>query len=263
MLPTIQPDPLRAVIFDLFDTLVDEDRDRLPEVEVLGNRIRCTHSMLHEAIAEHADIDFDTFARALRDVDRSQRDAIFREGRELPTRERFARLAERLELSDPELPAILTQVHMGGLRSAASPVPHHAAVLASLRERFRIGLCSNFSHAATARAVLQDVGLLGHFDGLAISEDVGLRKPRREIFQAILTQLDVEPGETLHVGDNLAADVAGAAALGIRTAWITRRVRDPDAALRAHGGPPPAWIIRDLAEIPARLGCGAFADRTD
>ena len=109
--------------------------------------------------------------------------------------------------------------------------------------------------------MLEDVGLLGHFDGLAISEDVGLRKPRREIFQAILTQLGVEPGETLHVGDNLAADVAGAEALGIRTAWITRRVHDPDAALRAHRGPPPAWIIRDLAELPAGLGCGGFADR--
>ena len=60
MPPTIQPGPLRAVVFDLFDTLVDEDRDRLPQVEVLGTRIHCTHSILHEVIAEHADIDFDT-----------------------------------------------------------------------------------------------------------------------------------------------------------------------------------------------------------
>ncbi|UCE85933.1 MAG: HAD family hydrolase [Deltaproteobacteria bacterium] len=255
MPPAARPGPLRAVVFDLFDTLVDEDRERLPEADVLGNRVRSTHPMLHAAIAERADVAFDTFARALREVDRSVRDAIFHEGRELPTRARFERLVERLALSDPDLPGILTEVHMGGLRSAVVCLPHHADVLAALRRRFRIGLCSNFSHAATARAVLEDVGLLRHFDGLAISEDVGLRKPRREIFEAILTGLGVEPGETLHVGDNLVADVSGAAALGIHTAWITRRVRDPDAVLSGHDGPPPAWIIRDLAELPERLGC--------
>ncbi len=245
--------PLRAVVFDLFDTLVDENREQLPELSVLGHRIRSTHGMLHAALAERSDVDFDHFARALRDVDRSVRDTLLREGRELPTLERFRRLAERLGTDDPELPAILTCVHMGGLRRAAAPVPHHAGVLGALRGRFRIGLCSNFSHAPTARAVLADAGLLDHFDAVVISEEIGLRKPRREIFESTLTQLRVDPEETLHVGDNLAADVSGAAALRIRTAWITRRVRDPEAALRAHRGPAPDWIVEDLSELTALL----------
>jgi FMN phosphatase YigB (HAD superfamily) len=49
------------------------------------------------------------------------------------------------------------------------------------------------------------------------------------------------------VGDNLAADVAGAAALGIRTVWITRRVADPAAALAKHTGARPDHQIADLA----------------
>jgi FMN phosphatase YigB (HAD superfamily) len=55
------------------------------------------------------------------------------------------------------------------------------------------------------------------------------------------------------VGDSLRADVAGAAQLGMRTAWLTRRVKDPRAALAAHEGPAPDFTIADLAELPALL----------
>ena len=63
----------------------------------------------------------------------------------------------------------------------------------------------------------------------------------------------VEPDETLHVGDNLKADVTGAAAAGLRTAWITRRIADPDLSLEAHEGPAPDLILHDLSELPSHL----------
>ena len=56
------------------------------------------------------------------------------------------------------------------------------------------------------------------------------------------------------MGDSLRADVVGAAGLGIKTAWLTRRVKDPAAALEAYEGPAPDFTIRDLSEIPALLG---------
>jgi putative hydrolase of the HAD superfamily len=82
---------------------------------------------------------------------------------------------------------------------------------------------------------------------------VGWRKPRREIFEALLGDLGLAPGDVLHVGDNLEADVGGAAALGMRTAWLTRRVSDPSAARERYPGPPPDFTIADLAELPALL----------
>jgi putative hydrolase of the HAD superfamily len=100
-----------------------------------------------------------------------------------------------------------------------------------------------------ALALLEDCGLRAHLDALVISDAIGIRKPRAEIFEAVLAQLGVAPEQTLHVGDSLSADVAGAASLGIKTAWITRRVADRQAALRAHEGPAPDCEISDLAEI--------------
>jgi FMN phosphatase YigB (HAD superfamily) len=55
----------------------------------------------------------------------------------------------------------------------------------------------------------------------------------------------------LHVGDQLESDVGGAAELGLRTAWITRRVADSADARARYSGPAPDHVVADLAEVPA------------
>jgi len=52
---------------------------------------------------------------------------------------------------------------------------------------------------------------------LVYSEEVGLRKPDPEIFLHACRRLGVEAGATMYVGDNLATDVQGAAAVGMTT----------------------------------------------
>jgi putative hydrolase of the HAD superfamily len=250
--------PIRAVVFDLFDTLVDLRYEDLPRQEHAGRRIPPTTGELHAALAQRADVEFGDFVEALLAVDRELRDARYAEGRELPTEERFAALAARLRLDDDELPAILTAVHMGVLRSTVEVPDHHADLLASLGRRVRLGLCSNFSHSETAFGVLEAAGLNGYLDAVVVSDAVGFRKPRSEIFEAVLRALDVAPQEMLHVGDNLTADIGGASSVGIRTAWVTRRVDEPEQRLRESSGPPPDVTIRDLAEIPALLSRGGL-----
>lgn len=244
---------VRALSFDLFDTLVDLPMTALPRVEIAGRSIPTTVGALHAALAARHPIGFDAFATALREVDREWRETFWEQGREFATEDRFAKLIERLAIRDPALPAILTEVHMGLLAGLVSAPPHHAALLGRLQERFRIGLCSNFSHSPTARAILDEAGLRTRLDAIVISHDHGLRKPRPEIFQSVLDALGVSAAEVVHVGDNLDADVAGAAALGMRTAWITRCVSDPVGALARYAGPRPTWTIGDLAELETLL----------
>jgi putative hydrolase of the HAD superfamily len=246
--------PIRAVVFDLFDTLVDLPMDMLPRVAVDGRYLMSTTGALHEALRARAPIAFDDFVRALAAVDREWRATHWERDRELTTRDRFARVAKALDLDDPELPGILTDVHMGLLESIAVAPAHHAALLARLHERFRIGLCSNWTWTPTALAILDATQLRASLDAVVISADHGLRKPRREIFESTLAALDVTPEEAVHIGDNLMADVTGAAALGIRTVWITRRVASPAAVLAKHTGPRPDHVIADLAELEALLG---------
>ena len=244
--------PLRAVVFDLFDTLVDLHMDGLPLVSVGGRSFPSTAGLLHAELARHApEVSLEAFASAQRVVDREVRAPRYEAGRELPTRERFDFVLAGLGVERAGLSERLTQLHMELLRSQVRALAHHGELLARLRQRARLAVCSNFTHSQTALAVLEEAGLRWHFDAVVVSDAVGFRKPRAEIFHATLAALGSAPHETLHVGDNLAADIAGAAALGVRTAWITRRVPKADEALARHAGPRPDHVVSDLAEIVA------------
>ncbi len=244
---------IRAVVFDLFDTLVDLSMRNLPRVEIGGRSVPSTAGVLHEVVADHSEIDFEHFIEALAEVDRAFREVRYARGLELPTLERFEAVIDRLGIDAPELPGVLTETHMGMIRKQVSVPENNKKVLDDLARRVRLGLCSNFSHSAMALGLLDDYGFRAHLDALVISDAIGIRKPRAEIFEAVLGELGVAPQETLHVGDSLSADIGGAAPLGIRTAWITRCIADREAALRAHEGPSPDHVIADLAEIEGLL----------
>jgi len=242
---------IRAVVFDLFDTLVDLLSESVPLMDYEGRKVPRFLHELHELVAERVAIDFASWLGAMREVDQAFRQSHYEQGRELPSTQRFGALLEHLDIDDPDLVERLVETHMARLCDQVRLLEHHPAVLAELRQNVRVGICSNFSHSPTAQSVLERAELLPLIDATVISDAVGIRKPRAEIFEVTLQSLDVAPEETLHVGDSLSADVAGAAALGIRTVWVTRRVGDPEQALASYEGAPPDWQVRDLAELPA------------
>lgn len=246
-------EPVKAIVFDLFDTLVDLYSEKLPRIEYRGHLIPASARALHAALPHRSGIDFDSFASTLAQVDTEFQSSHYGKGLELPSDLRFAALCDRLGISEAKLPSTMAQVHMGLLREQVAMPLHHLGLVCSLAERLPLGLCSNFSHSVTAVTILEDYGLHAHLDAIVISEEVGIRKPRLEIFETVLEELRVEAHEVLHVGDSLSADVAGAASMGIRSVWVTRRVKDPDAALASHRGPRPDYQIDDLAELEGIL----------
>lgn len=65
---------------------------------------------------------------------------------------------------------------------------------------------------------LTELGLENMFDAVVTKDSSGVRKPHALPFQKALEQLKVKPEEALHVGDWPARDIAGAKALGLKTA---------------------------------------------
>jgi putative hydrolase of the HAD superfamily len=244
--------PVRAIVFDLFDTLVDLRWERLPVTEHNGKRLPASTPALHERVRSRCAVDLDAFVATMVQGDRDFAESHYKHDREVPTELRMGDVLRRLGIEDGDLARELTRLHMSVLRSGVELLAHHGAVLDRLGRTVRLGLCSNFSHSETALAVLSDAGLRDRLDprALVVSDAFGLRKPRAEIFAEVVARLGVAPAEALHVGDSLRADVAGAANAGLRTAWITRRVSDAEAALAAHEGPRPDHVIGDLAELP-------------
>jgi putative hydrolase of the HAD superfamily len=98
--------------------------------------------------------------------------------------------------------------------------------------------------------LLDREGLLGFFDGMSFSDEVGHYKPARAIFEHALAGLGgVPPGRAAHVGDRRRTDVSGAVAIGM-TAVRYNGVYE-DEAVRA---PEADIVLGNLAELPSRLG---------
>jgi HAD superfamily hydrolase (TIGR01549 family) len=241
--------PIRAISFDLFDTLVDL---RMGD----GNAMRESVRAMHGAVSEHVDLGLEHFREALVAADHETR-ARFDPGTEIASEVRFEDLLSHLGVEAPGLADRMTGLHMGILERQVRTPEHHAEVIEALAVRARLALCSNFTHAPTARRVIADAALEAHLDPVVISVELGLRKPRRELFDAVLDGLGTRASETLHVGDNLRADVAGASAVGLRTAWITRQVADPERALSEYEGPRPDFVVADLRELLSLVDSGA------
>ncbi|MHB8469139.1 MAG: HAD family hydrolase [Gaiellaceae bacterium] len=107
------------------------------------------------------------------------------------------------------------------------------ALLEVLRERgLKLGLVSNaFDPPELAHAELARIGVAERLDVAVFSSEIGVRKPQPAIFERALAALGVAPEHALFVGDVLATDIAGAAALGMRTCqalWFNAD-DDPDA----------------------------------
>jgi putative hydrolase of the HAD superfamily len=110
----------------------------------------------------------------------------------------------------------------------------------------RLAVVSNWGWAAPE--LLQTLELARHFEVLSISARVGFQKPHPAIFEHALELLEVRPDEVVHVGDDVAADVAGARRAGIEAVLIDRKGR----ALSNLGDPATldgAPVIADLAEL--------------
>ena len=126
--------------------------------------------------------------------------------------------------------------------------PGIGTVLGELTEReVDVGIVCDvgFSGGEMLRELLAREGLLKHFGGWSFSDETGHYKPAPEAFEQALTALGARPQQTMHVGDLRRTDVAGAAALGMRT--VRYRGMQDDRG----DGPEADFVIDGHAELLA------------
>ena len=140
------------------------------------------------------------------------------------------RLAANLEVELARLAGAEAVDRTRGRRVAARFLAEAEAAFArnrrhleALRERFRLGIVSNFY--GNLEAVCRGAGLAQHFDVIVDSHRVGARKPDPAIFRAALAPLAARPETTVMIGDSLSRDCEGARRLGMGFVWLTPRAR--------------------------------------
>jgi FMN phosphatase YigB (HAD superfamily) len=244
----------KAVVLDLFDTLVKWEPDRLPLMELRGKQVRTTMPWVFPKMTElfGAAFDREQFIDVYGAVVEEIIEERDREGIEITCHERFHRTLRRLNLGPShqtvELAEELTRVHMGAVRGVTWAPAARVAAVRRIAPHYRLGLLSNFDDTQCGREVLADTGVADLFEAVVISAEVRLRKPDRRIFEHMRDRLGLAPHEILFVGDTPRDDVLGASGAGMRTVWISKGL----PAL-PEGIPTPDFIITDLADLPQVL----------
>jgi putative hydrolase of the HAD superfamily len=118
-----------------------------------------------------------------------------------------------------------------------------AATLDDLARRgFRLGVVSNSD--GTVRDQLRRAGLVGRFEFVVDSREVGIAKPDPRIFALAASHLGLPASHCAYVGDLHSIDVVGARAAGMHAVLV-----DP----AGHWTRSDAAKIRRLSDLPARL----------
>lgn len=257
--------PIRAVIFDLDNTLVMEDESTLRAVDVAAG-----------VAAERTGID----AAALAHAAASEAERIWKASPELRYGEAFgiwwgeglwgafagdAEPARAMRafvpgfrravwrgalaavgVSDEALADELAQAYVTARRSGESVDADAEAVVAALARSYRLALLTNGA-GDVQREKLARTPFARSFAAIVISVEVGVGKPDPRIFAAAAARLAVAPADCVYVGDSLVRDVAGAHAAGMRAVWLDRGLWQEPEDIR-----PDARIER-LSDLPAAL----------
>jgi putative hydrolase of the HAD superfamily len=126
------------------------------------------------------------------------------------------------------------------------PFDDTLCVLAQLKnDGYKIGLITNAMQPMWMRDVeLQAFGILDYLDVRLTSGDVGFMKPHPFIYWRALELLEVQPEESVFVGDRPANDIAGA-----NKAGITSVLMSPPHLDRELNGVRPNFTISKLEEL--------------
>lgn len=245
----------KAVVIDLFDTLVTWNPEGLPLMQFRGREIRSTTPLLYDTLEAALGERFDrekfaeAHAAAYADIfaERSKPDAI-----EITCLERFRRTLNALKIDEHvagPLAESLRRIHMARVREVTKAPRARIDAMKKIANHHRLGLISNFDDSETGHLIMRDTGIRELFTAVIISADTGYRKPNPLIFRKILELMRLQPADILFVGDTPVDDVLGSKGVGMHSAWIRTRGRE-----LPEGVPAPDIIISDLSELPAALG---------
>nr|WP_201469267.1 HAD family hydrolase [Microbacterium hydrocarbonoxydans] len=166
-------------------------------------------------------------------------------------RDIWQRTLERFGHADPALVDEALETHLREEALTFTLFEESLEVLDVLRAHaVPVGLITN-GPFESQRAKLVTAGIDARFDVVIASGDLGVVKPDAEIFHHALEKLGVRAGHAVHVGDSFAADVVGAAGVGMSAVWINR------AASIAPRTDVPHHDSRSLRDVLALIAQGS------
>jgi len=213
---------IKAVIFDLDNTILDRSKSfrnfTISFVETYFNHLDFTGRIVDRII----DLDQDGYKDKLE---------LFRELLNvLPWK------------TEPELTELMNYYQLHYVRNAVL-MDHATEVIQYLRPKYKIGLITN-GKTKIQYGKIDQLGIRNKFDAILVSEEVGIKKPNPQIFEFVLSRLELEPDECVYIGDHPRNDIEGAGKVGMNTIWMkVNQSWNPSLTIK------PKYEITQLKEL--------------
>jgi putative hydrolase of the HAD superfamily len=183
----------RAVVFDLFETLVDYD--------------------------EQKSLDFSAAAADLLGRGRDEFHTLWRAGRPARDSGPMRGYLASIGVTGGDADRLVELRRASSLGLLAAPRPGVIDTIAELRRRgLGVGLITVCSEDVVE--VWEETPFAGAFDAVVFSCSCGYRKPDPRIYELALRKLGVEARDAIFVGDGTNEELAGAEAVGMRAVQI-------------------------------------------
>ena len=152
---------------------------------------------------------------------------------------RFLYWAEKLSTTTTEL----NSAFLSAMADICTLLPGAQDLISALSGRAKLGIITNgFEELQEVR--LEKTGMKKFFEQVIISEQVGVAKPDKKIFDYALGKMNYPcKSRVLMVGDTLQSDILGGINIGIETCWLNRHNAANEDGLK------PTYTVSSLPEL--------------
>ena len=225
------PQNVRCILFDLGSTLwTSKDERVILAHERIANLRAVLELFRFSGTGVHSEMDVDELGRLLRKSFEKQIRVRTRQLVEYEPDFTQATMDALRQIGIPDVSSECSEAIYEALRMRTPDIrvlfDDTLSTLAALKARgYLLGVVSNRHYGGVPfHEDLRAMGLLDYFElrHMAISADLGLRKPNPDIFLHALNSLHVSPAEAVMVGDSLRGDITGAKRLNILAIWMPK-----------------------------------------
>ncbi len=199
---------INDIFWDLDHTLWDFDRNSdLTIFKILKNN--------------NIKVDVPLFLKVYHPINRKYWE-LYRENKVSKSHLRFYRLSDtfnelNVEVSE-KLIRKLSVDYINHLSDFNYLIPNAITILEKFRSNYNMHIITN-GFKEVQKKKLKKSGLLKYFKTITISEDVGFKKPSKEIFFHAITKASAQIEKSVMIGDNFNADIIGAKRMGIKAIY--------------------------------------------
>lgn len=215
---------IKGILFDLDGTLLDRDQSLVALLQDQYHRIQA-----FQCVEEHVFVQ--------RFIELDQKGYVWKD-------KVYQKLIEEFKFDLTWQELLEDYVH--SFQNHCIGYPGLKEVLDFLKEKkLKLGIISN-GFGEFQMNNIRGLQIEHYFDEILISENEGLRKPDIMIFKRALNRLELEPHESIFVGDHPVNDVDASINAGMKGIWKEDKGNYFERPSQSHLSIKDLWEIKDV-----------------